>query len=269
MLFRKLFAFIKKDFLIQASYRLSFIFSWLSILATVATFYFISRLFGQGINPYLKEYQTEYFPFVLVGLAFSGYLATAIHSFSQNLRYEQIIGTLEAMLVTPTKLSIIIISLSLWDFIFTSITTFVYLLFGVLFFKVNISQMNFLTSLVILILTIISFSCIGIISASFIMVFKKGDPISWLITTFSGFFGGVFFPVTILPKPLQIISYFLPITYSLRGFRFALLQGYGFKILIFDIGMLFVFCVILLPLSIWIFKCAVKKTKIAGSLVHH
>ncbi|PIV39336.1 MAG: ABC transporter permease [Candidatus Omnitrophica bacterium CG02_land_8_20_14_3_00__42_8] len=266
---RKIAAFIKKDFLIQLSYPFSFIFSLFSILVTVATFYFISKLFGQEVTLHLKDYQTGYFPFVLIGIAFSGYLSTAIHSFSQNIRHEQIIGTLEAMMVTPTKLSILIISMSLWDFLFTSITTVVYLLFGVLFFKVDLSQMNLLAALIILILTIVSFSSIGIISASFIMVFKKGDPISWLITTFSGFFGGVFFPISILPKPLQTISYLFPITYSLRALRQALLQGYSLKMLASDIGVLLVFCVVLLPLSIWIFKCAIKKAKQVGSLAHY
>jgi len=125
---RKSFAFIKKDFLIHAGYPLAFIFEWLSILVAVATFYFISQLLSQGITAYLKEYQNGYFPFVLVGIAFIGYFSTSINSFSQHIRQEQIIGTLEAILVTPTKLSVIIISLSLWDFIFTSITTLIYFL---------------------------------------------------------------------------------------------------------------------------------------------
>jgi len=269
VLFQKMLAFIKKDFLTQASYRLVFIFSWVSILITVATFYFIAKLFGQDKILYLKEYQTGYFPFVLVGIVFFGYLSTAMHSFSGNIRQEQLLGTLEAMLVTPTKFSTIIISLSIWDFIFTSIITIVYLLVGVLFFKVDLSQMNLLATLIILIFTIISCSSIGIISASFILIFKKGDPINWLVNTFLAFFGGVFFPITILPRGLQIASYILPITYSLRGLRGALLQGASLKMLALDIGMLLVFCVILLPFSIWIFKYAIKKAKVNGSLVHY
>ena len=266
---RKMIAFVRKSFLIQASYRVAFIFEWMSIFVAVATFYFIAKLFGEGATPYLKEYNVGYFPFVLMGIAFIGYLSTALRSFSLNIREEQMTGTLEAMLVTPTRISTIIVSMSLWNFIFTSVSTIVYLLFGVVFFKVDLSQMNILAAMIILILTIISFSSIGIISASFVIILKRGDPVSWLVSAFSRFFGGVFFPVAILPKGLQIISYFLPITYSLRGLRHALLQGYSFKMLSFDISILFVFCVTLLPLSIFIFKYAVKKAKVAGSLAHY
>lgn|SRR3989338_3660846 len=266
---RKIFAFIKKDFLVQASYRFAFIFSWLSILITVTTLYFIAKLIDQGPTPYLKEYQTGYFPFVLIGIAFSGYLSTAMHSFSVNTRQEQVIGTLESILLTPTKIPVIIISLFFWDFIFNSVTAVVYLLFGVLFFKLDLSHMNLPNAIVILLLTIIYLSSIGIISASFIMIFKRGDPINWLIATLSVLFGGIFFPVEMLPGALRVISYFFPITYSLRALRYALLKGYGFKMLVSDIGILLFFCIILLPLSIWMFEYSVKKAKSDGSLSHY
>ena len=71
---RKMLAFIKRDFYIHISYRIAFIFEWISILTKVTTFYFISKLVGQGVLPYLNEYQTGYFSFVLVGIAFSGSL---------------------------------------------------------------------------------------------------------------------------------------------------------------------------------------------------
>ncbi len=266
---RKAWAFIKKDFHIQSSYRISFLFEWLGILIHAATFYFVAKLFEQNLTPYLKEYQTGYFPFVLIGIAFSGYLSIAIRSFSGNIRREQMMGTLEAMITTPTRLPILIVSLSLWNFIFTSISSFIYLSCGVLFFDVDLSHMNIGATLIILLLTIVSFSCIGIISASFVIVLKKGDPVSWLTDTFARFFGGALFPVIILPKGLRTISYFLPITYSLKALRHSLLQGYGFSMLRFEIGILLAFCIILGPLSLWTFRGAVRKAKNTGSLAHY
>jgi len=44
-------------------------------------------------------------------------------------------------------------------------------------------------------MTIISFSSFGIISASFVMVLKRGDPISSIFTSVSGILGG-----TVLPR---------------------------------------------------------------------
>ncbi|MBM3254844.1 MAG: ABC transporter permease [Candidatus Omnitrophica bacterium] len=265
----KVTAFIRKEFLIQSSYWMAFIFSWLGILISAATFYFISKLLNSENMISVKAYGAGYFPYVLIGIAFSGYFSTAMHTFSGNIRSEQITGTLEAMLVTPTRLSTIIISLSLWDFIFTSINAVIYLFFGAVFFKVDFTQMNIIASLLILTLTVISLSGIGIISASFIIVFKKGDPVSWLVTISSGFFSGVFFPVEVLPKYLRVFSYFLPLTYSLKGLRHAILQGYSIGMLLPEIAVLFAFCIILTPLSIKIFGYALRCAKISGSLTHY
>lgn len=268
-LFIKPVAFIKKDVLMQVSYKLDFMLSLLGVFVSVATFYFISRVFGKGTAFYLKDYGGQYFPFVLIGIAFNNYLSTSLMTFSSKLRQEQVMGTLEAMLVTPTKVSTVIISLSLWNFIFSSISVILYLLFGILFFGVNFKGANFIGAAVILFLTMICFSSIGIISASFIMIFKRGDPVTWLISKFSALFGGVYFPITVLPKGLQTISYFLPVTYSLRALRHTLLQGYPLGLLGYDISILMFFSVFLLPLSVFIFKYAVKTAKMNGSLLHY
>ncbi len=269
MFLRKIAAFIKKDLLIQMSYRLNFILNRLRILIQVGILYFIAKLFGKVTTPYLKEYGGEYFSFVLIGLAFSGYFMTALRSFSRGIREEQMTGTLEAILLTPTKISILIICLTCWDFIFASLNILVYLLLGICFLGVRLSNVDIFTVFIILLLTIVSFSSIGMLSAAFTTVLKKGDPISWVIGMFSTFFGGVYFPVAILPRGLQRISFFLPITYSLKSLRYALLQGYSFHMLLPDIISLLAFSVVLLPLGIFSFRYAIKRAKRDGSLVHY
>lgn len=269
MFFCKVAAFLKKNFLIEMSYRLQFILNLLSILIHIGSFYFIAKLFGKATVPYLKEYGGEYFPFVLIGIAFSGYFMTALRSLSSSIREEQMMGTLEAIFLTPTKTSTIVIALPCWDFLFSSINVLFYLLVGTVFLGVKFCRADILAVFIILVLTIITLSSIGIISAAFIIVLKRGNPISWVVGAFSTFFGGAYFPITILPDSLRAISYLLPITYTLRALRHALLQGYSFWMLLPDTLILFVFALILLPLSIFIFQYAVKKAKIYGSLAHY
>jgi ABC-2 type transport system permease protein len=192
-----------------------------------------------------------------------------MRAFSESIRNEQMMGTIEAMLVTSTKISTIILSSALWKFIFNSIAVLIYLLLGVFIFGVNISSANYGAAFIILILTIISFSSFGIMSASFIMVYKRGNPVNFLFNSTSSLLGGVFYPITVMPIWLQTFSHFLPITYSLRAMRHALLQGYSFQALSSDITALVIFCIILLPSSIVVFKYAVKRAKMDGSLTHY
>ena len=136
-------------------------------------------------------------------------------------------------------------------------------------FGVNMGNANLFAAMIILILTVICFSSLGIISASFIMIFKRGDPVNWVFGSVSALLGGVLYPITVLPGWLQIFSYLLPITYSLRGMRLALLQGYSLAALGLDILALLVFSVVLLPLGILCFRYAVKKAKMEGSLTQY
>lgn len=269
MSFRKIHAFIKRDFYIQASYRFAFFLRLFGILFSVLTFFFIAKLFGKAALPYLKSYGGDYFSFVLIGLAFSGYLGASLSGFAQTIQSEQVMGTLESMILTPTKLSTLVLCSAIWSFIVTSVEVIVYLCLGGLLFGVDFSRGNFLAAVIVLLLTILCFSGLGILSASFIMVFKRGTPINWVFNKGSALLGGVFFPVTILPVWLRAVSWVLPITYSLRAMRHAMLNGYSFGALSSDILALLVFAAVILPTSIVIFRYAVRQAKIRGTLTFY
>ena len=268
MIFEKAFWFIKKGYMLQLSYKFDFFLRLFFMLFNILTYYFIAKLIGDGSAKYLEPYGGDYFSFVLIGMAFSGYLMISLRSFSESVRDEQMMGTLEAMLVTPTSTSSIIALSSLWNFIFASFRVLLYLVIGILL-GVDMTQANVGGALLILVLTIICFSSIGILSASFIMVFKRGDPINMLLMGTSELFGGVLFPIEVFPSWLQSISHILPITYSVNGMRHALLQGYSIGELAPELLSLVLFSIVLLPLSLFVFERAVLKVKAEGGLVQY
>ncbi len=268
MILEKAFWFIKRGYLLQMSYKFDFFLRMFFMLFNILTYYFIAKMMGGAAAKYLEPYGGDYFSFVLIGMAFSGYLMISLRSFSESVRDEQMMGTMEAMLVTPTSTSSIIALSSLWSFIFASFRVFLYLLIGILL-GVDMTHANIGGALLILILTIICFSSIGILSASFIMVFKRGDPINMLLMGTSELFGGVLFPIEVFPQWLQNISHILPITYAVNGMRHALLQGYSLGDLAPDLFTLALFSLILLPLSLFVFDRSVLKVKAEGGLVHY
>ena len=262
----KILAFVKKDFLIFISYKVLFVTQILESIMTVLVFFFISKLFGTHASSYLKPYGGEYFPFVLLGVSFFTYLSTTLSVFSQKIRSEQMAGTLEAIFTTPTKFSTILVSSASWSFILSSFTAFIHLSFGFLLFSPDLANINIIVCILIIILSLVSFSAIGMISGSFIILFKMGNPLNWVIRGVTSLLGGVYYPVEVLPQALKNVSLFLPITYSLRALRGAVFSKLSFMELSGDIFMLFVFCVVLLPVSIIFFNYAVARTKREGRL---
>ncbi len=266
---KKPIAFIKKDFLTESSYKLSFIFRIFGVLVSILTYYFIDKLFGHRIVGHLEEFGVNYFSYILLSMAFFNYVGVGLGSFSSRIRLEQMQGTLEALLLTPTKISTILFSLTLWNLLFASLDMVIYITLGTFLFKINFANINILSTLVILFLTLIPFSGLGILSASFIMVFKRGNPVSWIINSVEGLIGGVFFPITIMPAWLQFLSKFFPITYAIRAVELAVYQGYTVSQLTKEIGFLILFSFLLLPLSFASFQFALKKARQQGSLIQY
>ena len=261
--------FLRRDFIIELSYKLSFLLQLVGIFLNVFMFYFLARLVDGERQPSLDAYNGDYFAFVLIGVAFSLYFTIAISGFAKNLRDAQITGTLEAMLLTPTDLPTIIISSCLWDYLFTTLRVFIYLLLGTLVFGADLGNANYLGALVVLVLTIVAFSGLGIMAASFIMVTKRGDPVTTIVGGGGLLLGGVYYPVELLPSWLQFFAALIPVTYALRAMRNALLADASWSVLLPDIGALIVFCLILVPFSLFTFKQAVRWAKIDGSLAHY
>ena len=239
--------FLRRDFIIELSYKLSFLLQLVGIFLNVFMFYFLARLVDGERQPSLDAYNGDYFAFVLIGVAFSLYFTIAISGFAKNLRDAQITGTLEAMLLTPTDLPTIIISSCLWDYLFTTLRVFIYLLLGTLVFGADLGNANYLGALVVLVLTIVAFSGLGIMAASFIMVTKRGDPVTTIVGGVGLLLGGVYYPVELLPSWLQFFAALIPVTYALRAMRNALLADASWSVLLPDIGALIVFCLILVP----------------------
>jgi ABC-2 type transport system permease protein len=262
---RKALAFLKRDFFIETSYRFNFLLSLAGIIFSTAIFYFLGKIVDPSM---VADEAVDYFSFALVGMAFAMYLRTGLGSFAEAIREEQMMGTLEAMLATPTSLTTIILSSSIWRFLFTSVSVVAFLVVGA-FFGISYAGANILAALIILVLTIVAYSALGIISASFIMVFKRGDPINWVVSSLSVLVGGVFFPIAVLPDWLQAISRILPITYSLQGMRKALLLSAGFSDLWGDILGLIIISIVLIPVSLALFRLSVNHARKIGSLVKY
>ncbi len=269
MFLSKIFAYIRKSFLVQLSYRLAFFLGIVDTAASLLTFYFIDKLFGFQIAPHLAPYGVNYFSYALIGIAFAGFIGSAFWTISGQISIEQTTGTLEALLVTPTRPETLIISMAIWNLAFASIEFVIYIILGVFLFHIDFSNVNILSTLVIALLSIISFNSIGIISASFIMVFKKGDPISWLINLGIELLGGVYFPITVLPEWLQYISYLFPVTYCVRSVELAVHKGASLDMLLPDIYILLILSVILPFVGFLSFRYALNRARMAGNLVQY
>ncbi len=265
----QLWAFVKRDYLLASSARLTFAWQLITILFAAPTMYYLGRLIQPAASPDLSPYGGDYFAFVILGIAFSGFFAAMMGAWASGIRNEHLGGTLDAVLVSPVSLFTVTMGASLWNTFIAAVQTLAYLLVGRVVFHLNFLQMNITSAVATMLLTMVVFAALGMISAALILIFRSGDPLTGVLAGVSVLLAGVFYPTTILSPPLQSLARWVPLTHTLQAIRLSLLTGAGIDALWVEIITLLLFAMLLTPLAFMALHTAVRMAKRLGTIVGH
>jgi ABC-2 type transport system permease protein len=173
------------------------------------------------------------------------------------ITFEKRIGALERLLLAPLNFRTILLGKTLGSTVFgLMVAVFITL---ILIPLMGLSVKHFWAFILIFIFSGLAFSLLGIlISVGVKEVFEA--------MTMSNFFRfpmiflcGVFFPVPSIPFPLPILSYLLPLTYTVDGLRHCLLKEIPMIPLFLDLIILLGFVVLTFALSLSIFKKRIRQ----------
>lgn len=262
-------AFIRKDFLIEISYKMAFIIGIIGSLFPVLTYFFVGKLMGNYNPESLKKYGADYFSFTIIGVAFTTYFTLAVQNFSTSMRRAQMAGCLEAILSSQTNPKSVVFMSSLYSFISNGVILIIMFLTASIFLNFSFAQINIISALVVFIFSLATFISLGIFSAAGTILFKQGEPFSFIFGAASSLLGGAVFPVSILPVWIKPLSALVPITYSLDALRLSVLKGYTIKMLSSQLLILALAACILFPASLLFFQWAVAKGKRDGTLMQY
>jgi ABC-2 type transport system permease protein len=264
----ELWVFFWRDLSIARTYRTVFVLEAVEALFGVAMFFYIARFVD---SPQLSSSLPQggsYFAFSLIGFVFLDYLNAAMDTFDQSLAEARDSGTLEHLLVTQTSLPVILAGSAIYPFVSTTFRIAVYLAWGALLFGFPLHDANWAAVAAVLLATLLAFSGLGILSASYVLLFKRGNPAKWFLLGVSSVAGGMLFPVSVLPDWLQLVAKLNPVTYALEAMRAALLGGAGLHAVLQPFLVLILLAAGLLPLSMAVFAWALRRTKTTGTMMH-
>ena len=103
----KLPAFVRRDLRIAISYRMAAAAGLFGLAANALVFAFIGKLVDPSRLPTFGGTRATYMEFVTIGIALNMVVLLLIHQLATTIRTEQMIGTLESLLVTPTAIGTI------------------------------------------------------------------------------------------------------------------------------------------------------------------
>lgn len=259
-------AFLKRDARLEMSYKFQFIWSFATVFFTVATFYFVAKLVSAGSSTTLAHYKNDYFSFVVIGVATSRYLEASLTGITTAIRQAMTQGTLEIMFVSPAHPMVILSLSAVWQILFETIRAAFCLAIAAMLFGMRLHDPNWMAAVLTLVLTIPAFVGLGVMSASLLILLKRGDPLNWFAVGAASLLGGAMFPIDLLPRVLQTVAYFVPLTHSLNGFRAALLQGASIGQVWRMLVPLLVFSLVMLPIAWLASGMALRYAKRWGSL---
>src|SRR6201993_1773416 len=203
---RDLLLFFQRDLRIASTYRSPFVLELIEALFGAALFYYVARFVD---SPELRQalpHGTSYFSYSLIGFVFFDYLNAALDTFDRSLQEARDAGTLEPLLVTQVSLPVILIGSAFYPFAATTLRIAVYIGWAAGLFDFPLRAANWIAVFSVLLTTQLAFSGLGVLSAAYLLLFKRGNPAKWFILGVSSVAGGMLFPVSILPPWLQIVA---------------------------------------------------------------
>ncbi len=260
-------AFFRRDRRIETSYRAGLILRVASAVVTVGVLFFLSRTFDAAA-PSLTAVGGSYFGFVLLGIVAQEFLGASVGNFGGAIRESQTTGTLELMLLGPSRLVTLLTSSTLWLHASAGLGALAYLVLGVLL-GVDLSGMDVPAALVGLLVMIAGFTGMGFLAGATVLVVKRGNPVGWALRGASVVLGGTFYPVEVLPPFMQVLGSLLPITHGLTVLRGAMLEGLGIMDLAGSLAALVIVSAFWLAVGLVAFEAAIRHARTDGSLAQY
>jgi ABC-2 type transport system permease protein len=262
----KVAAFLRRDWQVTLSYRMASAFSLVSLVVQALLFALIGRLVDPARLPVYGGTHATYAEFVAIGLVVGLVVGLMLERVATVVREEQLQGTLEALLVTPTALGTVQAGSAAFELLAVPLHAMALLAVIALSFGLRLQLDGVLPALVLVVAFVPFVWGLGLVSAGAILTFRRGAGIVGLAATAMGITAGAYFPVSVLPGWLQAISDINPLGLTLEGIREALIGGAGWDALDGPLVVLVPLSAAALVVGVAVFRLAVERERRLGTL---
>ena len=164
--------------------------------------------------------------FILLGTNTWMLLSFALWDYVTYIREEQQSGTLESLFLTPANQVLIIMGRGALSAILAMITFVIGLFVGLLLLDINllfsIDLGLFIVAIIVILLGFIPLLGLSLASGAIVLHYKEVYNIVGSMQMFFGVLIGVFFPITLLPIIIQVLSLLFPGTWIVQDVRYII-----------------------------------------------
>jgi ABC-2 type transport system permease protein len=261
-------ALVRASWLVATSYRLSFLISLGGLVVGVVPMYFIAGAIQPVVAESIRTEGGQYFGFLLVGIITYSFMATAVGTLPSSLSGMIGSGTLEALLNTPARLPRLLLGFCAYPLLWTTVQASLMVTVGALF-GAAFAGSSLFVGLPLVLLIVLTYVPFGLISASFVLMFRTATPLNQVVLAVSMLLGGVYYSTTVIPSWMGAVSHVVPLTYGLRALRRVVLEGMPVGAVRADLAILLLFAAVLWAVGVAAFAYALRYSRHAGTLSHY
>jgi ABC-2 type transport system permease protein len=261
------YAFVERNFNLTKRY-----FTWEIVFMVYSVVQALSILYigdSMGIGPAAIKGPAlaHVILFLSIGALVWSYLSTVFEIISETITWERWEGTIEYTLMAPVSRLTHLVGTSLFGVAYSLLRTVLILGILSLFFHIDLSHANLLSSLVVVVLSSFSFIGLGIMAAVLPLLYtERGAQMTYVISSGLLLVSGVYYPVSVLPGWMQVIGTVSPANYALDSIRGAVMSGRSVVDLWPSVWPLLLIGVVTIPLGLAVFQRAERYAKRTGKL---
>ena len=209
------------------SYRTAFVADLVNLVAQALVFAYVGELVDGERLPSFGGVQPSYLSFVVVGLAITGFLQVGLGRLASMIRSERMMGTLEAVLMTPTKPWTLQLGWMMYDVLYVPLRTLLFLGIVAAWYALPLAAAGIGPALLVIVLFLPFVWGLGVLVGGAALVFRRGGALTgggvFLLTLTSG----AYFPLELLPRWAQKLAALSPLAVAVESARRALIGGEG------------------------------------------
>jgi ABC-2 type transport system permease protein len=268
---RAVLAIALKDARLRLRYPLDTLFSLLQPLIWLTPLYFLGRTFSiDGTSPGFAAYTGvgDFMSFILLGTLLSNYVGTVFWGMGYALKREMDLGVLESNWLVPIPRPLFLVGQTVSSLAITTIESAVLLALADGLFGLRING-DLVAALLAILPVLVALYGFGFAFAGLVLLLRESNTLvdvsNYVVTTLSG----SNFPIQALPGFLLPLSLALPLTYGYDALRGSLLHTRTILPLPTEIGICFVFMIVMSFLGALVFSRIERHCRRLGTIALH
>jgi len=262
----KVAAFVRRDFLIMVSYRAGFLGDFVQLAVQTLLFALFGRVVDDKLLPTYGGTHAGYLEFVVIGASLALVTGILLQRVSTAIRTEQMVGTLEALLVTPTRIGTLQIGAVAMELLEVPLRLALFFTALTLGLGLDLHASGALPALAVLVAYLPFVWGLGLLSAALVVTFRRGAGLTGILVLGLGIASGAYVPLSAMPDWLSSAVSWNPMARALDSLRETLIGGTGFGAVGSDVLVLAPLSAVTLALGAAAFSWAIARERRLGTL---